>query len=95
MRVRWTRPALTDLDEIQLYMAQESPAAAYRLAHGLFERTQLGLSSSPEMGRVGRVRNTRELVFSDLPYIVVYRLSDAVDVLAVVHTARKWPKAFD
>jgi toxin ParE1/3/4 len=47
------------------------------------------------MGPVGRVRNTRELVFSNLPYIVVYRLSDAVDILAVVHTARKWPKAFD
>ena len=95
MHVRWTRPALINLYEIQAYVAQESPVAAYRLSHDLFERTQSGLSSSPKMGRVGRVRNTRELVFADLPYIVVYRISDAVDILAVVHTARSWPKAFD
>lgn len=94
MRVRWTKPALANLDEIQTYIALESPAAAHRLVHDLFERTRLGLGSSPEMGRVGRVGRTRELVFADLPYIVVYRVTDGVDVLAVVHTARRWPKAF-
>ena len=94
MRVRWTRPALANLDEIQTYVAQESPLVAYRLARDLFERTKLGLGTTPEMGRAGRVRGTRELVFADLPYIVVYRITDDVEVLAVVHTARRWPKTF-
>ena len=95
MHVRWTRPALIDLDEIQTYVARESPAAAHKLVHDLFDRTQNGLAVSPDMGRLGRVRNTRELVFADLLYIVAYRITDVVEVLAVVHTARTWPKSFD
>ena len=95
MHIRWTRPALHHLEEIQDYIAQESPLAAYRLAHDLVERTESGLTTTPKMGRSGRARNTRELVFADLPYIVVYRITDAVEILAVVHTARDWPKSFD
>lgn len=95
MRVRWTKPALANLDEIQTYVAQESPLAAYRLVQDLFGRAQNGLATSPMMGRKGRARGTRELVFADLPYIVVYRVTDAVDILAVVHTARRWPKTFE
>ena len=94
MRLRWTRPALRDLDEIQDYVAQESPAAAYRLVNDLVERTQRGLGSTPKLGRIGRVRDTRELVLAGLPYIVVYRTTSAVEILAVVHTARKWPEGF-
>jgi len=54
MHVRWTRPALIDLDEIQTYVARESPAAAHKLVHDLFDRTQNGLAVSPDMGRLGR-----------------------------------------
>ena len=94
MRVRWTRPALNNLDEIQDYVAQDSPAAAYRLAQDIANRTE-ALALSPRLGRVGRARGTRELVFAGLPYIVVYRLTEAVEILAVVHTARQWPRAFE
>ena len=68
--------------------------AAYRSIVDLVQRTDQGLAATPEMGRTGRARGTRELVFADLPYIVVYRITDAVDILAVVHAARKWPKSF-
>jgi plasmid stabilization system protein ParE len=47
------------------------------------------------MGRRGRASDTRELVFADLPYIVVYRVTNQVEILAVVHTARDWPEAFE
>jgi plasmid stabilization system protein ParE len=47
------------------------------------------------MGRAGRALNTRELVFADLPYIVVYRVTANIEILAVVHTARNWPESFD
>lgn len=46
------------------------------------------------MGRVGRAVGTRDLVFPDLPYIVAYRVTDKVEVLAVVHMAREWPDEF-
>jgi toxin ParE1/3/4 len=94
MRVVWTAPALSNLEEIQDYIAAESPAAAYRVALTLFSRTEDGLSANPMMGRRGRARETRELVFADIPYIVVYRVTDRVEILAVMHTARDWPEDF-
>ena len=95
MRVRWTRPSLNDLSDIQDFIAQQSPTAAHRLIADLVKRTEQGLGSAPEIGRLGRVPQTRELVFADLPYIVVYRTRIDIEVLAVVHTARRWPEAFD
>ena len=94
MLVRWTSLALRHIEDIEDYIALDSPMAAYRLIVDLVQRTDQGLAATPEMGRTGRARGTRELVFADLPYIVVYRITDAVDILAVVHAARKWPKSF-
>ncbi len=94
MRVVWTPAALSDLDEIQDFIAQGSPASAYRVVLELTTRTRINLGDYPLMGRLGRARSTRELVFTELPYIVVYRVTDRVEVLAVVHTAREWPEDF-
>lgn len=94
MRVVWTRQALVHLDDIQDFLAKDSPAAAYRVALQLYMRTEEGLSGAPWMGRTGRASGTRELVFADLPYIVVYRVADEVQILAVMHTARDWPDEF-
>lgn len=94
MRVVWAAPALSNLEEIQDYIAEDSPAAAYRVALTIYSRTEAGLSANPMLGRRGRARDTREFVFADLPYIVVYRVTDRVEVLAVVHTARDWPESF-
>ncbi len=46
------------------------------------------------LGRKGRVAETRELVTPGTPYIVVYRITVRVEVLAIVHAARAWPKNF-
>jgi len=94
MRVVWTAPALSDLEEIQDYIAQDSPTAAYRVAQLLFSRTEDGLSANPMMGRRGRASDTREFVFADLPYIVVYRVTEQVEILALMHTAKDWPESF-
>jgi toxin ParE1/3/4 len=95
MRVVWTRVALTHLDEIQDYIAQDSPAAAFRVAVELTDGADRLLSTNPMIGRLGRARGTRELVFDGLPYIVAYPVTNQVEILAVVHTARQWPESFD
>lgn len=94
MRVVWTRPALSHLEGIEDYIAQDSPAAAYRVALTLTSRTDEALSVNPMVGRRGRAKDTREFVFPDLPYIVVYRVTNQVEILAVMHTAREWPENF-
>jgi toxin ParE1/3/4 len=44
MRVSWTRPAFADLDDIQDYVAQDSPRAAFTLVTELIDRTERLLS---------------------------------------------------
>lgn len=94
-RVRWTSPALADLDAIQDYLAERNPTAASRLANDILDRTDALLAANPELGRRGRIAGTRELVLPGTSYVVAYRLTGAVEILAVMHGAREWPESFD
>jgi plasmid stabilization system protein ParE len=50
------------------------------------------LINQPQLGRVGRVEGTRELVLTGTHYILPYRLNgQKIQILAVFHTSRKWP----
>ena len=95
MRVRWTVPALINLDSIQDYIAERNPAAASRLVNDILDRTDTLLSDNPEMGRPGRIAGTRELVLPGTSDVVAYRLREAVEILAVMHGAREWPDKFE
>jgi toxin ParE1/3/4 len=51
------------------------------------------LPDFPERGRPGRWNDTRELVVIGTSYIVAYRNRNyRVEVLAVIHAARRWPQ---
>ena len=93
MRVVWNDEALDDLERIRDYIEEENPAAAIRAFQRLHDRLQ-HLAANPRMGRSGRVAETREFVFSDLPYIGIYRIhtnGNLVEILNIIHTARKYP----
>ena len=50
------------------------------------------LRPMPNRGRPGRIENTRELVLSSLPYIVIYQVFDErLLILNIVHGAQRWP----
>ena len=92
MRVFWTQPALSNLEEIADYIAQDNPVAARHLAHRLHSATDDLLSKNPIIGRQGRDPETRELVIAGTNYIVAYRITgEVVEILAVIHGARQWP----
>jgi toxin ParE1/3/4 len=94
LRIRWTRPALADLEAIGDFIARGNPIAARRLVARIAASVR-PLSDHPHLGRPGRVTGTRELVVPDTPYIVPYRVrGEEVEVLAVFHGARRWPDAF-
>lgn len=94
MKIRWTRPARDDLIRIQDYIAQDNPRAAFRVVETIRERTGK-LVEHPRSGRPGRVEGTRELVITDTPYLVAYRIQgEWIDVLAVLHGSRQWPEGF-
>jgi plasmid stabilization system protein ParE len=50
MKVRFTRPALSDLEEIHSYIAQDNRRAASRLVQRLVDRAML-IGSAPHQGR--------------------------------------------
>jgi toxin ParE1/3/4 len=91
MVLRWLDAALADLRAIKKYIAEENPDAARRVIASIRNETNILLNQST-IGRVGRIADTRELVISQYPYIVAYReLNGEVQILAVVHTSRRWP----
>jgi plasmid stabilization system protein ParE len=83
--------AVADLERICGYIAEDSPANARAVAQRLLDAIENGIAWFPYMGRVGRVRGTRECVVRGLPFIVVYRVDDQrgiVWVEAVFHGAQ-------
>ncbi|MGO8791062.1 MAG: type II toxin-antitoxin system RelE/ParE family toxin [Terriglobia bacterium] len=92
MRVEWHPLARTDLFELVRYIATDNPKAAHRIHDEI--RCQTGiLAAHPEVGRLGRVSGTRELVIARTPYIAAYRVTrDVVTILRLLHGARRWPR---
>jgi toxin ParE1/3/4 len=91
----WTRIAKTQLAELHAYIAESNISAADNQVAIVLHAVS-GLANFPQLGRPGRRRGTRELVISGTPYIVAYRSKkSALDILAVIHGARRWPKRFD
>ena len=81
----------SNLDMIVDFIKAENPGAAL----AMFDTIELQiakLADHPNIGRVGRVEGTRELVITRTPYIVGYRIvGDTVEILTVLHGARQWP----
>jgi toxin ParE1/3/4 len=91
MRVRWTTPAADDLYNIVRHIQRDNPDSAADVAKSLYDGCG-NLRKFPHLGRKGRIEGTRELVFSGLPYIVVYRIQDQiVEILRIYHGAQDWP----
>lgn len=92
MTIRWTKRAIRRLVSIHAYISNDSPASAARVAAGILD-TAVQLQQFPQIGRPGRIDGTRELVVSELPFVIPYRIAeDAILILSVIHTSRKWPE---
>ena len=92
MRIRWTDPAVRDFTQICNYIQEHGNAdTARRAALSIYQGVDM-LARFPESGRTGRQPETRELVFTGLPYLAVYRLrGEVVEILRVLHGAQQWP----
>ena len=94
MCTKWTRKALANLDDIMEYIAGDNPQAASRMVKMIDGAVQ-PLGQHPFLGRPGRVPNTRELIVSGTPFILPYRVKGStVEILRVLHAARRWPDDF-
>lgn len=93
-KIKWTRLALSDLTNAYEYIKQDSPGSAKAVAERIMKSIDM-LAEHPEIGRPGRVEETREIVVSHSPFIVVYRYKkDTVEIINIFHTSRKWVDGF-
>jgi len=93
MRTLWTDEALDDLEEILAYYHLEaSPRTAAAVERRIIEEIE-ALPPFPERIRESdHIPGTRELVVNKLPHAVFVQVTtDAIIVLNVVHTKRKFP----
>lgn len=91
MVIRWSAEAATDFAGIVEFIHKDNPAAGDRVARVIYD-SATSLGSFPNLGRVGRVEGTRELVLAPLPFIVIYRIKrDAVEIVRVLHGLQRWP----
>jgi toxin ParE1/3/4 len=95
VKLEWAPRALADREAIFDYIEIKSPKSAV-VTDERISATVRRLRLFPGLGRMGRVSGTRELVVDGAPFILAYRLdADAILVLRVLHSSRRWPGAID
>ncbi|HTJ62400.1 MAG TPA: type II toxin-antitoxin system RelE/ParE family toxin [Alphaproteobacteria bacterium] len=91
MRIVWTKLAVDDREQIFDFIGANNVEAALTIDERILEAIE-NLARFPQMGRLGRVSETRELVISDTPYIAAYQIGEAsVLILRILHGAQLWP----
>jgi toxin ParE1/3/4 len=94
MTVVWSRRAIRHLSALREYIGRDNPKAAHEVAERILGAVDL-LKEHPHAGRPGRVLGTRELVVSDTPFVIPYRVrAGRLELIAVFHGRQKWPGAF-
>jgi addiction module RelE/StbE family toxin len=91
MRVRFTRPALRDLEKIASFISKDNPQAASNIVTRL---TKLGwsLGDNPEEGMKTDEPDTFVLVVPKIHYLIFYSIkSNQIDIAHFRHTSRPRP----
>jgi toxin ParE1/3/4 len=91
-RLVFAEPAERDLGGIIDYIALNNLTAAENVYRAIVAAERL--ADFPEMGRAGRLPDTRELPVAGLSYLIVYEVgAGVVTILAVFHTSRDLARA--
>ena len=91
MRIRWTPPAAADLQSISNYLKVRQPPYRHPTMRKLYEKIR-ALKDAPYVGRPGVVEGTRELLFSPMPYVAVYRVDgQTIEIWRIYHAAQSRP----
>ena len=92
MKLAWTKAAIRDLVHIRRSIAHDNPTAASAVASHILDAVDK-VPRHPEMGRIGRLVGTRELVVTGTPYLIPYRVHPkAIELLRVLHGRQNWPR---
>jgi toxin ParE1/3/4 len=88
MRLRYTRPALADLDSILDYIAVRSPQGAQRVHARIGAAIDL-LLPQPRIGVATENPTIRRITVTPYPYLIFYEVTtEEIIIHAVRHAAR-------
>jgi toxin ParE1/3/4 len=90
MKVRYSRRALRQLDEIFAYVATENPRAAASIVARVEMLVHL-IRRHPTIGRPTSLEDVRVFRAAPYPYLIFYRVEPAsrtITILRVRHTSR-------
>jgi toxin ParE1/3/4 len=89
MKVRFTRPALGDLQQIYEYISKDNPSAASRVVARLIDRA-MALGSAPYQGREADEPDARVIVVPRFRYFIFYMIeNNEVIITHIRHTSRR------
>ena len=89
VEIVWSALALSRLQQLRAYVAQDKPEAAGRLATRIVAIVET-LRNHPHLGRAGAEEGLRELVVGGTPYIVLYRIKhEQVMIFTIWHGAQR------
>lgn len=93
MTVHWTATAVAHLQAIRDYIARNSPGYAQALVDRITRRTET-LAAIPLLGaEVPEYADESIREVLEHPYRIIYRAtSEQIEILAVVHGARRLPR---
>jgi toxin ParE1/3/4 len=94
MKVRWSQTALTQLDDIFLYIYERNRSAALSVATRVEELATL-LGEFPLIGHLTDEADVRILPVVRYPLVILYTIDDPageIVILHVRHTAQESPQ---
>ena len=93
MKLNFTPQAHDDLAAIRNWITQDNELAADRVIARIVQSAMI-FGQFPMLGRIGAIEGTREFSVVGLPYLIVYRIEEAlneIDILTIIHTRRRYP----
>ena len=79
---------MADLEEIRDYLRENHPLFMHSTIRKLYDAAR-SLKQMPNRGRIGQMPETRELVLTPLPYLIVYVVdSETVNIIRILHGAK-------
>ncbi len=89
MKVRYSPRARADIDQITLYLHQQSPSVAHRVLEAILSTVQL-IAEHPEAAQRTDNPEVRMMMVRRYRYRIFYAVSkDTIHLLHVRHTSRQ------
>lgn len=89
MQIRFTTPALLDLDELRVYLSDRSPQGLDNVVADI-ENTVFGIPTSLSKGRATPRDDVFEKITPKYKYLIPYTVKDdTLYILRVYHSSRR------